>query len=266
MSKSGIMIIIPNGGTKIPEEFQPYSVVSDFELLIFSDPYANIIFNFQKASAVVDSLISPLFIDMNADFRKLPPSYSNGVIKTETPNGKPVYDEIIKPDHIAVSNILKRYYFPFHESVKKILSDEDIKLIIECRINPAVGFANTPDRNKAMPLVRIKYVADNSGKIYETAPRTLCDFIMANLRESLKNEDCACDEPFEVSENEMRGEIAIKNSFRIPYISLELSSSLYLNENHFNPDFMKVDQIRIRKLNDKIWNAVEKGARRFGLI
>jgi len=29
---------------------------------------------------------------------------------------------------------------------------------------------------------------------------------------------------------------------------------------------MKADQIRLKKLNEKLWNSIEKGARRFGII
>ncbi len=266
MKKEKILIIIPNGGTSVPEELAPHSIVSDFELFMFSDPLANQLFAFQKAAGVVDSLISPLFIDLNEHFSKMPPSYTSGVIKTETPNGKQIFEEGVSPDSIASANILRRYYFPFHDAVKRSIMSEEINLIIECRVNPAVGFRNSSDSGVPMPLVRMKYVANNRGKIYETAPKILCDFILSGLRESFKSEPCAAEFPFEISEREMRGEIALNNSSRIPFISLEICSSLFLNDNHFNPDYMKADQIRLKKLNEKLWNSIEKGSRRFGII
>lgn len=266
MKKEKILIIIPNGGTAVPEELLPHSIVSDFELFMFSDPLANQLFAFQKAIGVVDSLISPLFVDLNEHFSKLPPSYNSGVIKTETPNGKKIFEEGVYPDSIASANILRRYYFPFHDAVKRSLQSEEVNLIVECRVNPAVGFRNSPDSGKPMPLVRIKYVANNRGKIYETAPKILCEFIMSGLRDCLKNEPCAAESAFEISEREMKGEIALNNSNRIPFISLELCSSVYINDHHFNPDYMKADQIRLKKLNEKLWNSIEKGARRFGII
>ena len=266
MKKEKILIIIPNGGTSVPEELARHSIVSDFELFMFSDPLANQLFAFQKAAGIVDSLISPLFVDLNEHFSKMPPSYTSGVIKTETPNGKKIFEDGVSPDSIAAANILRRYYFPFHDAVKRSVQSEEINLIVECGVNPAVGFRNSSDSGVPMPIVRMKYVANNRGKIYETAPKILCEFIMSGLRESFKNEPCAAEFPFEISEREMKGEIALNNSNRIPFIRIELCSSVYINDNHFNPDYMKADQIRLKKLNEKLWNSIEKGARRFGII
>jgi len=40
-------------------------------------------------------------------------------------------------------------------------------------------------------------------------------------------------------------------------VKLSFSKSLFLNEKYFSYEFMRVDELRIKDLREKIWDAVE---------
>jgi hypothetical protein len=231
-----------------------------------ADSCANELFAFDNARGKLDFPMSKLFVDLNRTIMQLPPRYTDGLIKTETAQGRAILEEGVVPDEIAISNMVRRYYDPYHEAAAKIIATDEIRLIVECHTIPAVGLKNSAEADSAMPLVRMWYVADVRGKVYESAPKLLCNFILSNLEDAFRGEQTAAREPFVITEKENRGELVSRYSGRIPYIRLDICKSLFLNESYFNPYYLKVDQIRIKKLREKIWNAIEKGGRKFGII
>ncbi|MFW6366242.1 MAG: N-formylglutamate amidohydrolase, partial [Spirochaetota bacterium] len=104
----------------MPEELQNYVLVDTFELFLSSDSCANEIFNFKQAE-VVSLSVSKLFIDTNRPYTALPPATNDGVIKKKTPHGKDIYAEDFFPNSIALTNLIRRYYQPFHDSIASIL-------------------------------------------------------------------------------------------------------------------------------------------------
>ena len=122
MKKIPVLIIIPHGGTKIPEELSGYERLNDFDLLHESDACANEIFSFRdEAGALVDTYISRLFVDMDRDPLSLPAMDGDGMLKKRTSQGTDVFDEGTFPDEIAIAALVRRYHVPFHDTVAKVL-------------------------------------------------------------------------------------------------------------------------------------------------
>ncbi len=259
MRKYPILIIVPHGGTKIPAELEEIAAVEEFEVLISSDTFANEVFSFEKeCSAVLNSHISRLFIDVNKSPHDLPPKSNFGVIKKETSYGKNVFQDNFFPDEIASSNLIKRYYQPFHDALKKILSTQEIELILECHTSVASGPRYSSDADKPRPLIKITNSYDKKGTIVETSPPIYAKLLLENLKEKFDREQCADKNPFQISEIPNRGHIVSQYFQRIPWLRIDVSRALFFNDKYFNADYMKIDQIRLSEMRKKIWDSIEK--------
>lgn len=265
--KLPILIIIPHGGTQIPEELEDIAAVEDFELLISSDTSANEIFRFDKnVSAVLNSPISKLFIDLNRSIYDIPPKTINGIIKKETPYGKNVFQEEYFPDEIAIANLTRRYYQPFHEAIDKITKSGEIELIIECHTIPAVGPKYASDADKPRPVIRISNTIDHKGTFIKTCPDIYAKILLTKLSSQFENENYSVSKPFIINPNPIYGFCIQKHFDRIPYLRLDISRALFFNEKFFNSDFMKIDQIRLNDIRKKIWNSIEKTYKKINSI
>ncbi len=257
MKKIPVLIIIPHGGYKVPEELEKFVIAGDFEIFISADTCANEIFSFEKfAAAVINTSISKLLIDLNRQPFDIPPKTDDGVIKKLTPFGKTIFEENIFPDKIAITNILKRYYYPFHEAVGKISNSDDIRLIIECHTIPAIENYNSGE--KSNPLFRISYKADINSRTVETCPKVFAEILMQNLQKNFSDEKSGSRNKFEINDRPLLTSIITKNFSRIPYLRLDISKQLFLNDEYFNYDYMKVDQLRLSSIKKKIWISIDK--------
>ena len=264
MSDKSILILVPHGGLRVPEELEPYTEASELEIFMSADGGANEIFAFSAAS-VMSFHMSRLFVDLNRPVTAVPPRHTDGVIKTETEQGRLILEDGVVPDHIAIANIIRRYYVPYHDTVGRIISESDVRLILECHTIPAVGSRNSPERDKPLPLARIRHVVNNRGKVYEASPPTLARMMLENLAKEFSSERTAAHEPFELSERENAGELAVRYSGRIPYLRLDISRSLFLTEDYFNPYYLKLDAHRLKWVRERVWSAVAKAVKRFGV-
>lgn len=265
--KLPILILVPHGGIQIPEELHDTAAVEEFELLISSDTSANEIFRFDKTvSAVLNSHISRLFVDLNRSIYDVPPRTDIGVIKKETPYGKNVFQEDFFPDEIAISNILKRYYIPFHETIEKIVKSEEIELIIECHTTPAVGPKYAKDADKPRPLVKLSNTIDRKGTYIKTCPDIYAKILITNIASQFEKETPPASDPFILNPNPIYGHIIEKHFTRIPYLRMDISRALFFNEKYFNGDFMKIDQIRLNDIRKKLWYSIEKTYKKINSI
>lgn len=257
--KLPIFIIIPHGGYSIPDELSEYKDINEFELFFEADTCANQIFSFDNETAAkIDTRISRLFVDLDKAFSELPPKTTRGVIKKKSLSGKNLYKEGIFPDEIAVSNILKRYYFPFHETIEKITKTDEIKLIIECHTMNAVAPESALDAGNPRPVCTVQNLIpekNHKKTCQEETALALCESLSDNFAE----EGSSVNGIIKLNDPEFEGLISRKYGARdIPFIKLSLSKSLFLNDRYFSYDYMKIDEIRINHLKNMIWNSIEK--------
>lgn len=255
-----VLIIIPHGGIRVPEELEGYSVMSDFDLFYQADTCANDLFSFDAGVVgKIDTYISRFFVDPDRAYTALPPSVRDGVIKKLDYNDKNIYRHETFPDEIAISNILKRYYFPFHDSIEKVLAKNSIKLIIECHTMMPIGPQVAQDRGKPRPLISIDSTIMKNGKAVSTCPEEITAALLANLKKNFAHEDATVTEKCSLREKPVEGEIMKMYSQQdIPMLRLSLSKSLFINDSHFSYEYLRVDELRIKELKERLWNAIEK--------
>lgn len=254
-----VLVIIPHGGYRVPEEFQGYEAVDRLGLFLQSDTCANELFTFgDRVAGTMDTAISRLFVDLDRPLTALPPD-QDGIIKKSTLTGKPVFAGSHFPDEIAIANVLRRYWSPFHDAASKIIDTGGIRLILECHTIMAVGPKFSRDPEKPRPIARLEHVIPSDDGAVNTCDPALARGLLESLKKSLAGEEDTIAEKLEVSRGPSRGYILARyGTSHIPMIRLSLSKSLYLNETYFNIDFMKVDELRLRYLRDLVWNAVER--------
>ncbi|HOO72584.1 MAG TPA: N-formylglutamate amidohydrolase [Spirochaetota bacterium] len=255
-----ILIIIPHGGRRVPEELEGYVALSEFDLFYQSDSCANDIFSFNnRVAASIDTHISRFFVDMDRSYREIPPGAADGIIKKTDLQGRDVFRKDQFPDHIALSNILKRYYYPFHDTVEKIISSGEIELIIECHTMMPIAPPSAPDAGEPRPVVFLENLVEEKGKTMRTCPDTVLEALQANLKKSFSGENSTVTEKCIISSKPGCGLIMKKyGKGNIPFLKLSLSKALFLNDVYFSYDYLRVDELRLLDIQKKIWQAVEK--------
>ena len=257
--KLPILIIIPHGGYNVPDELSGYEKINDFDIFFEADTCANQIFSFEnRVAAKLDTRISKLFIDLDRPFSDIPPQTENGVIKKRTLSGKKIFKDDIFPDEIAISNLLRRYYFPFHETVDKILKTGDIKLIIECHTMNAVAPERADDAGNPRPLCSVQNIIpekNNKKSCSDESAEILCNCLSKNLA----NESSSITGIIKLNQPEFGGFVSRKyGAGIIPLLKLSLSKALFMNDKHFSYEYMKIDEIRINQIKKIIWNSIEE--------
>ncbi len=258
--KLPILVIIPHGGSEVPEELAGNEALSRFDLFFESDACANELFSFgERAAAVIDSHVSRLFVDLDREPLMVPPRTGDGVIKKESLMGKPIFIENTFPDEIALSNILRRYYYPFHNAIGKILKTGEIRLILECHTMMAVGPRNAADPGKPRPLLTATTVIREDGRLKKTCSDTLTRGFSESMKKSFAGEDASAAGRMAVNRPAFSGCILeTYGKSGPPMIRFSVSRSLFLNDRYFYYDSLRVDELRIRELRGKIWSGIER--------
>jgi N-formylglutamate deformylase len=263
-AKLPILIIIPHGGRMIPDELSGHEQIDEFGIFIESDAYANDLFNFPDASFTASINISRLFIDLDRPTTMLPPQFPDGVIKKESQGGRKIFKDKIFPDEIAIANILKRYYSPFHRSVREAVSSGKIKLIIECHTMMPVGPRQAKDAGQPRPLINVENTLKTSIRTSRTCPSETLENFLSCFKKYFNNEDCTVSEKFSLNNPLNEGYILeTYGQTKIPMIRFSISTSLYLNDEYFDYDTLTVDKLRIKELNERIWSGIEKYASKY---
>lgn len=260
LKKLPILIIIPHGGYKIPEELSNFVDVTEFDLFMQADTCANEIFDFSKmTSAKLDTNISRLFIDLDRPITAIPPAKSDGIIKDKTLYEKKIFIGNNFPDEIAIANIIKRYQQPYIDAINKILSTDEIKLIIECHTIMPVGPKTCKDAGKPRPLVLLENKTKFRDETITTCSDMLAKDLLFNLGIALGKEEGTITDKVLLKDNEASGYLLEKFGTRtIPMVRLSVSKALFINDDHFNYDYLSVDKIRLKEIRKKIWSGIFK--------
>ncbi len=254
-----ILTVIPHGGLIVPEELSGYEEVTPFNIFFESDSGADALFSTNAdAGSVIKSGISRLFVDMDREFRMLYPSTDDGVIKSKTSMNKTIFKDGCYPDEIAISNILKRYYFPFHEKMRETLKEYEVIFIIECHTHTAVGPENSPDRGRPRPLVITEYTADNNDVILKTASPDMAMDLASIMGRLFSAEGDTVAGDYRVSGNSSGYIMKNYGTKGIPMLRLSLSRSLFMNDRYFDLEGLQIDNRRMSRLNEIYRTGLER--------
>lgn len=258
--KLPFLIIIPHSGLNIPEELFGYENVSPLNIFFESDAGAESIFTADDyALKTISSKVSKIFVDMDREYKLLSPVTPDGVIKSRTSMNREVFKKDCYPDEIAISNILNRYYFPFHELIRNSIKDMKFKAIIECHTHMPVGPANSQDKGMPRPLVITGYTVDTDSGVKQTAPVDMALELASSVAKVLSKEGETVSDIFRVSDHDYKGFIMKNYSLAgIPVLNLSISRSLFLNEEYFNLERMIIDDRRLQKIGTLVKTGLEK--------
>lgn len=258
--KLPFLIIIPHSGLNIPEELFGYENVSPLNIFFESDAGAESIFAADDyVLKTVSTAVSKIFVDMDREYKLLSPVTPDGVIKSRTSMNREVFKTDCYPDEIAISNILNRYYFPFHELIRNSIKDMKFKAIIECHTHMPVGPANSQDKGMPRPLVITGYTVDSDSGVKQTASVDMALELASSVAKNLSKEGETVTDIFRVSDHDYKGFIMKNYSLSgIPVLNLSISRSLFLNEEYFNLEKMIIDARRLQKIGTLVKSGLEK--------
>ena len=171
---------------------------------------------------------------------------------------KPVFRGKYYPDEIAISNILRRYYRPFHLKIKNAL-EENPRLILECHTHMPVGPANAPDSGMPRPLVITGYTADNRTELTRTATVDMAMSLASFMGKALEKEGDTVTASYSLDNKHNTGYIL--NTYggaKTPMLYLSISRSLFLTDRYFDIKNMEIDTRRLDRLRGLVYGAIEK--------
>jgi N-formylglutamate deformylase len=257
-----ILILIPHGGYLVPEELSGYEAVSDFDLFMQADTCAIELFGFgPRVSATLDSPVSRLFVDLDRSCQDISPTRADGVVKAKTLFGRNTFSDDSFPDETAIANILRRYYFPFHTAAERIIGTGEIGCIIECHTVMPVGPPTAHDPGVPRATVAVEHTFSRDDAPIITCQEEKARLLLESLLRSIEEDRSIV--PSGLREAPPRSSLIKKFGVSgVPYVRLSISKSLFLNDTHFSHDYLKVDELRIRDLREKIWQGIVRWYRR----
>ncbi|HPS57397.1 MAG TPA: N-formylglutamate amidohydrolase [Spirochaetota bacterium] len=259
-----LLLVIPHGGCEVPDELAGYENISMSDIFFDSDAGANVIFNSAVTTEMpVNTSISRLFVDPDREFSQLHPKTGDGVIKIKTSMNRDVFKKNCYPDEIAISNILDRYYFPFHESVRSAVNRKKTRLIIECHTHAAVGPLNSGDPGMPRPLVITGYTPRPLPGMNKAAAPEIAIELAAIIGRLLMKEGDTVADKFRAERHDSSGCLMELYGPVVPMIYLSVSRALFLNDRDFSLEDLTIDQGRLLRLGKIISSGLEKFCARF---
>lgn len=114
-----VLISIPHGGDVVPPEVNERVSITDRDVFYDGDTLTREIYNLRnRVAAFIEMPIARAIVDVNRAPDDRPPKNPDGVVKTVTVNGTPVYKAGKFPDDALIEEILQRYYYPLSQKAR----------------------------------------------------------------------------------------------------------------------------------------------------
>lgn len=250
MSPLPVMISIPHGGTGRPAELDGRLSITDRDLFADSDPFAVQLYDLaDKAERVVRGEIARAFVDLNRSLRDLPPDNPDGMIKSVTFHGRPIYLDGMEPDEDLRRRLVGLYYLPYHRSIQRGMRELDLQLCLDCHTMEPVAPRIAPD-----PAGRERPTFCLSNRHGQTSSPEMIRLLASCMAESygVDPEEISINDPFH------GGHITTTyGNNPVPWIQVEMNRSLYLAEPWFDSESLSMDDARLRDLNRRFGDALE---------
>ena len=170
-----LLISIPHGGDTVPPEVADIVSITGRDIFYDGDALTREIYGFGKrVDAVIETPIARAIVDVNRAPDNRPLENPDGVVKTVTTDGTPVYREGMFPDDALVEDLLQRYYFPYHETLGDLLANRSIRLALDCHsmLKRSPPISDKPDLPR--PLICMSNRGDREGMpVRGRGPRNL---------------------------------------------------------------------------------------------
>ncbi|MFC1561949.1 N-formylglutamate amidohydrolase [candidate division KSB1 bacterium] len=249
MKKLPVIISIPHGGSRIPEEIAEYVGAGMKDIFNDSDAFTQEIYNLsERVEAVVTAEVARAFVDVNRAREDRPPQNPDGVVKSHTCFNVPVYRKGRLPEYRTVEKMLDRCYEPFHLEIRRLVEKDGIKLGLDCHSMAAVGPPLSP-----FPGRRREAAICLGNRHGESCGDDITNRLASCFRKafSLDKRAVAVNEPF--SGGFITRTFGMKP---VPWIQVELNRSLYLADPWFDDEALRVDPTRLGELNAMFENTI----------
>jgi N-formylglutamate deformylase len=248
-SRWPFLLTVPHASTLVPPGFEERFALSSAEVAYYADAATSRIYEFgDRTAAFLSADISRLVVDLNRSPFRLPPRYPDGVVKSRTVDGNPVWYEEIFTDRELVDSLLARYYYPFHWQVRTTLLEGDVLLGLDCHSMLPVEPPTRSNPGRERPLVCL---SNNGGPDGDpvVGRRPTCPATWVQELASLFNEHLECPDTVRLNDPFAGGFISIFHHRRegIPWIQVELSRALFEDGGYTGPDSVRVDPARVEE-------------------
>jgi len=237
-----IIVSIPHGGTQQPAELAGRVCLSDEALFHDSDAFTREIYDVgSEVVQVVTTDIARAFVDLNRAPDDRAPANPDGVIKSTTVFGHPIYYKGMEPEHHLVTRLLGRYYHPYHKTLELAVAGPPVKLALDCHsmLPEAPPIASAPGERR--PL----FCLSNAGGL--TCPNDLLEGVQRAFADAF---DCRLTEVL-LNEPFKGGYITrVHGRGPVPWVQVEMNRSLYLKAPWFQPENLEVEPERLQRLRD----------------
>jgi formiminoglutamase len=263
-----VLISVPHGGTLIPAEIRDRVCLDCKALSYYSDPATQYLYDMRGlATAFMQSDVSRVVIDLNRPPYHLPPKYPDGVVKTRSSLGQPVWREGFLPDLACIHRLLLRHYFPYHAEVDRLLLSGNISVALDCHSMVPVGLPGQPDEGKKRPLFCLSNNGDGEGEARPGAlPTCPAEWIQA-LRDAIREHFTG------------KGTVLINHPFHggfimnahfwhtgVPWVQIEMNRSLYEADGSSSEKGSLTDQEKVKELNRVFCEIICEWVRKIGQV
>lgn len=237
------LISIPHGGTKVPDELEGRICLSKKDLFDDSDAYTREIFDIgDLVERIVYTDIARAFVDTNRPVDTLPPEFPDGVIKSQTCNGKTIYKKGREPVEYIVQTLIHKYYCPYHKQIVEGVTQPDIILALDCHSMAEIAPIMSPDTGLKRPQITLSNV--NGKACRSKITEVLADCFQEAF--NIDSTDVCLNRPFK------GGYITKKyGNNPIPWIQIEINRSFYLKSPWFDNKALTINPQRLSELNRK---------------
>ena len=237
-----VLLSIPHGGVRQPEELRGSVRITDRDLFDDSDPFVIQIYDLGgKVRHVVKTDVARAFVDMNRSLQDMPPHKPDGLVKSATCYGMPIYNSGSEPDESARSLLIKRYYMPYHRDIQRSIREMDVQLCLDCHSMASLAPVVSPDgaRHKRPAFCISNWDGrTSSGEMIGI----LADCVSESF--SIDRKDIHVNDPFH------GGYITrTYGNNPVPWIQIEMNRNMYVAPPWFDEDSLSVDAARLRELN-----------------
>ena len=246
-----IVLSIPHASTKVPPELKGNVLLSEKDLLGYSDLSTDRIYAIPDLFTV-QYAYSRIFVDVNRapdDISREYEKHEEGVLVHTTWDGKPIYKE--EPSEEQVQALIKKYHDPFHEEIDSHMAKA--KFLIDCHSYLPFGPPLKVDAGKPRPDVCL------GNMNYSTCTREHTMF----FREFFERHGYSVSINFPYQGKYTLGRHCHRRRiphFLVPGIQIELNQKLYAD-----PETHAVNEEAITGLHDLMRKVVEEFAEKFGM-
>ena len=251
------LISVPHGGTRVAEEVRSLVDLSPAELAYYSDPATPALYQYRdRVASYCDTDISRMVVDLNRPPYHLPPRHPDGVVKTRTVDGTPVYRNGVLPDITIIHRLLMAHYFPYHAGLDRLLEPGRVALALDCHSMLPYGPPALKDAGRERPVICLGNNGDDHGRqrpgTLATCPEGWITALAASFGEEFSSEGAvSINTPFS------GGFITNAHYWHkgIPWIQVEVNRSLY-EDGSGSPGTASVEQDGVVRTGKRIWQVL----------